>query len=90
LDDGNLGQDRALYEVIKKSMKAEGTFRFLQRMGMANWTLAKKYVAFRPFAWFYQLCKYVSQGVFGLLSGKKMFFKYNHKMSIEELIERME
>lgn len=90
LDDGNLGQDRAPYESIKNSMNKEGGVRYLQRLGVASWPLAQKYVVFRPFAWLYQMIKYLYQGICGLMSGKKIFIKYKHKMSLEEIWKRLE
>ena len=45
-------------ENIRKALKNEGFFKYLQRAGMLNWTLAQKYVVFRPFAWLYQICRF--------------------------------
>lgn len=38
-------------------------FRLLQRQGMVNWKAAKEHEVLRPFAWIYQLCRYVSRGL---------------------------
>lgn len=90
LDDGNFGQDRAPVESIKKSMKRVGIFRHLQQNGIDNWPLAQKYQIFRPFAWFYQLFRYLFSGIIGLLSGRKVFMKEKHIMSLDELWKRLE
>ena len=89
LDDGNFGNDRSSSESVKTSLKKEGTFKYLQRAGLINWSLAQKYAVFRPFAWLYQLCRYVGKGIVGLFTGKKVFMK-GKNISIEELWRRLE
>ncbi|PWJ70835.1 putative nucleotidyltransferase-like protein [Ruminococcaceae bacterium R-25] len=89
MDEGNFGSDRANSEFVKVSMKREGTFKYLQRSGLINWPLAQKYAVFRPFAWLYQLCRYVCKGIVGVFTGKKVFLKGNY-MSVEELWKRLE
>ena len=89
-EDGNFGLDRAPYEVIKKSIKDEGTFKYLQRSGLLNWPLAQKYKFFRPFAWLYQLFRYAFIGLNGLFTGKKVFRNTKQTMSLEELWKRLE
>lgn len=90
LDDGNFGHDRAPVEVIKHSIKNEGFFSYLQREGLENWRLAQKCVLFRPLAWLYQLCRYIFKGIAGYFSGKKLFMKDKHNMSLDELWKRLE
>ncbi len=90
LDDGNFGRARAPSESVLNALKNEGTFKYLQHGGYLNWSLAQKYYIFRPFAWLYQLCSYAYKGIVGLLTGKKVFMKNRHNMSIDELLERLE
>ena len=90
LDDGNFGRDRSPSESIKESIKKEGFIKYLQRSGLVMWPLAQKYAVFRPFAWLYQLCRYACKGITGLFTGKKVFMKNKHNMSLEELWERLE
>lgn len=90
LDDGNLGHERAHLEFVKAAVKKEGSFKYLQSTGMIHWTLAQKYAVFRPFAWLYQLCRYACKGIVGLLTGKKVYMKGKHLMSIEELWKELE
>lgn len=89
-DDGNLGHDRTASEAVKHSLKKEGSFKYLQTAGIANWPLAQKYAVFRPFAWLYQLFRYGGKGITGLFTGKKVFMKNKTNMSLEELWERLE
>lgn len=88
LDDGNFGQDRAPFEIVKKTIK-EGGFKYLQSAGLENWPLAQKHAMFRPFAWLYQLFKYLFTGIACLFAGKKLFMKDKHKMSLEDLFNKL-
>lgn len=90
LDEGNLGHDRALYENVRKSMKKEGVFTVIQSSGIENWHLAQKCVIFRPFAWIYQLGRYICIGIISLFKGKKVFRKEKKNMSLEELWKKLE
>ena len=90
LDEGNFGRDRASSEGVMVSLKNKGTYKYLQRAGMDNWSLAQKYAVFRPFAWLFQLCRYAVKGIVGVLSGKKVFRNSNQQISIEELWRRLE
>ncbi len=89
LDDGNLGQDRPLYEIIRDSMKAEGAYAFLQRVGTEKWPLAKNNF-FRPFAWIYLFCRYICQGIKVLFTDRNLFYKHKHKMRREDLLKQLE
>ena len=90
LDDGNFGCDRAPYESVKKIVKEEGTFKYLQHAGLENWPFAQKHSVARPFAWLYQLVRYLCFGFYSLFTGKKVFRNRKHSLSIEELWERLE
>lgn len=90
LEDGNLGKERAPFESIKKSMKSEGVFRYLQREGLTNWPLAQKCVLFKPFAWLYQFCRYICIGIGSLFTGKKVFRNRKQELSLEKLLKKLE
>lgn len=90
LDDGNFGRDRAPFESVKRSIRKEGFFKYLQRVGMENWVLAQKHVIFRPVAWLYQLCRFAFEGVIGLIKRKKVFGKEKQIIRIEDLLDRLE
>ncbi len=90
LDDGNFGYDRAPSEIINSSIKNEGFFMYLQRSGVLMWPLAQKYAVFRHFAWLYQLFRYAGKGLTSWLAGKKIISNNTHKMSLEELLNRLE
>ena len=88
--DGNFGGERFLFESIKLAIRNEGLFRYLQRAGMENWKSAQKHVVLRPFAWFYQLCRFAYKGTLMLIKGKKVFIKDKHETSLKELRQRLE
>ena len=89
-DVGNFGISRAPADVVRESINNEGVFKFLQRSGMYNWSLAQKYVVFRPFAWLYQLFRYTGLGIKNIISGKKISTTNKQEMSIDELWKRLE
>lgn len=90
LDDGNFGKYRDPSENIKNYIKDEGLFKYLQRVGIDNWSLAKRYAFFRAFAWLYQMCRYAGKGIASLFTEKKVLNDNKYDMSLEELWERLE
>ena len=90
LSDGNFGCERVPYENIRKEIKKEGLFRFLQHTGLTNWSLAQKHAIFRPFAWLYQVFKYAGLGLARLFAGKKVFRNDKQNLQLEELWRRLE
>ena len=89
LSDGNFGHDRAPVENIRKAIKEEGFFKFLQRVGLTNWTLARKCIVFRPFAWLYQICRFACMGILRIISGKKVFKENKKNIKLEDLLDRL-
>lgn len=89
-EDGNFGLSRAPFEKVNFALRDKSVFAYLQRVGLINWSLAQKYSILRPFAWLYQLCRFVIKGIAGLFTGKKVFKKNKLNMSLEELWERLE
>ncbi len=67
IEQGNFGQ--------KKGVKGNAAvnvltirdlptfFVLLQKRGLRTWKILKKYPALKPFAWFYQLCRYARMGL---------------------------
>lgn len=55
--EGEIGEG-----VFSYAGSIRATFRLLQTRGRVNWEAAKKHVFLRPFAWFYQLCRYLYRG----------------------------
>lgn len=49
--------------VLSAAKSIPGFFRALQRRGLYNWSAAKKHRILRPFAWLYQLMRYIGRGL---------------------------
>lgn len=88
-DNGNLGsknknEDHPVEEVIH-NIKREGVFQYLQSAGLNSFPTAQKHAFLRPFAWLYQIGKYLYKGVLGLVRGnsfKKEFNRMDEKRGI--------
>lgn len=68
IDNGNFGRkreskDRTVENIIGRNRSFLGWLKHLQATGVSHWSLAKKYIFFRCFAWLYQLIRYVILGV---------------------------
>lgn len=68
LNSGNFGKKRNLenhsgINTFTYARNPIAFFRLLQERGMANWKLTKKYWLLRPFAWVYQLGRYMYKGL---------------------------
>ena len=68
LESGNFGKNKkdenhtgALILSFHKSPMA--AFSLLQRRGLINWKSVKKHHWLRPFAWLYQLIRYITKGI---------------------------
>lgn len=54
------------------ALRKQGFFRGLQSAGLVNWKATQKHAFLRPFAWVYQLFRYIRKGFAALFSGKKL------------------
>lgn len=50
-------------ETTVSTFKREGLFRYLQRAGEHNWKFYYRHHFLRPFCWFYQIFRYIWQGI---------------------------
>lgn len=67
LKQGNFGRKQPkgynkTISVLNTAKKGPALFRTLQHYGCINWAAAKKYPFLRPFAWLYQICRYLRKG----------------------------
>lgn len=85
LFDGNFGNERYKGEIVKNSFRREGTYKYLQRVGIKNLPLAQKYVFVRPIAWLYQFFRFSINGLIGLIKGEKLFRDDKDIMNLKEL-----
>ncbi|MBR4173107.1 MAG: nucleotidyltransferase family protein [Clostridia bacterium] len=73
LSSGNFGI-KSPYEYrpmqsLTMGIKENGLFKTLQRAGVENCALFKKYRLLRPFAWLYQAARYAKRGIIALFRG---------------------
>ena len=74
--EGNFGyktehEDRLALDA-SRALKEKGFFRGLQYAGMINWKGAQKHAVLRPFAWLYQLFRYMGKGIQYVFRGKRV------------------
>ncbi len=70
IESGNWGRKRGAYArkstaVLISALNATTFFRRLQERGVYNWTLLSKHPWLKPFAWLYQICRYIRKGFSG-------------------------
>ncbi len=68
LQCGNFGNKRnydsdAIHTVLYYTSGPLATIKLLQERGLENWESSKKHVILRPFAWSYQICRYIVRGL---------------------------
>lgn len=67
MDGGNFGKkwDKEQYgvSVISRLATVKSVPHYLQARGCANWKALERYPWLRPFAWLYQLCRYIKLGL---------------------------
>ena len=67
LSCGNFGSKRVndsdiVQHIFSRARSAKATFRLLQERGLTNWKAAQKNILIRPFAWIYQIGRYLQKG----------------------------
>lgn len=74
------GTDDHIARIFSKRLSVVEWFKFLQHNGVTHWRLAK-YPVFKPFAWLYQLLRYVLKGLTrkGAVSSFKSVIKEGKK-----------
>lgn len=61
---GNFGRNLNQKDYTTKSVLNDRiTFKKLQQRGLKNWPAAQKHKFLRPFAWIYQICRYIKKGL---------------------------
>ena len=66
LSAGNFGSKRGSGRkigMVTTQFRRKGTLRYLQQAGMRNWSAYRRHKWLKPFAWFYQICRYGRQGI---------------------------
>lgn len=66
LSSGNFGRKHGNgnnVETVTAAMKSRGVFYYLQLAGECNWKLYHRHHFLKPFCWFYQIFRYIRQGI---------------------------
>lgn len=67
LDRGNFGrktnQEGASVPILNAMSQLTNIPKLLQKHGCINWKALQKYPFLKPFAWLYQLCRYIRKGL---------------------------
>ena len=76
VSSGNFGR-KSPYEYrpmqsLTMGIKKNGLFNSLQKAGLANCDVFEKYRFLRPFAWIYQIFRYMKRGITAILKGEKL------------------
>ena len=70
---GNFGRKNPYVErplrSLTMSFKTDGFFKTLQKAGMETCPIFKKYRVLKPFAWIYQIFRYIKRGLAALFKG---------------------
>lgn len=95
MESGNWGRKRKTHDQksIDTLIEAKNTtafFRYLQQRGTSNWILLQKYPWLKPFAWLYQLCRYIRKGFSGKQPLRSFFWNLKKIKTNESLMERLE
>ena len=56
-----------------QNFKREGFLNYLQQAGIKNWKAARRFRMLRPFAWIYQLFRFLVKGIIRAVTGKSLF-----------------
>ena len=73
LSSGNFDRKRgtgSAVESVTSNIARKGLFRYLQTAGEYNWKAYHKHKWLKPFAWFYQICRYAKKGIQAKRGGK--------------------
>ena len=96
LSCGNFGRKQRADEdsMVSKSFltsarTVKGTFLFLQKRGLINWKAAKKYPFLRPFAWLYQVFRYLKKGLRRKESMEKFKSEYETAQRRDRLFDAL-
>ena len=75
-------------ETVATAFRKMGVFRYLQKAGEHNWKAYKKYRWLRPFCWFYQIFRYIRQGV-RAKRGKDIFQDLDQSKERYEMLKKL-
>lgn len=90
---GNFGNKQAdannAKDVMYMARSPASVFKLLQRRGLQNWQMAQKYCFLRPFAWAYQIHRYIAMFVKHPYSISDLRKQYNDALDKRELFDAL-
>ena len=95
VSSGNFGNKQADESKVSERFLSSartfsGTLRFLQERGMVTWTAAKRHPVLRPFAWVYQLGRYLKKGLKREGNLKNLKQEYTESRKRNELFDALQ
>lgn len=93
LGGGNFGRKRGIsmvaVSILGVMSRLSNIPKFLQTRGCINWKSLKKYPFLRPFAWLYQLCRYIRKLFTGEYSLGQMIRDMRQTGPTQQLMEKL-
>lgn len=92
LSSGNFDRKRgrgSAIETVTSNFARKGLFRYLQTAGEYNWKAYHKHKWLKPFAWAYQICRYIKQGIKAKRSNKQLFDDFDRGSKRAELLKKL-
>ena len=89
---GNFGRkkgDGNKIETVTTFMRREGILRRLQKSGEYNWKAYKKHHWLKPFCWFYQIFRYIRNGVASRRNAAQIKTNINASKERTELLNKL-
>ncbi|MBO4697311.1 MAG: nucleotidyltransferase family protein [Lachnospiraceae bacterium] len=87
---GNFGKNLDFKDKSTMTVLHEGiSFKKLQQRGLKNWPAAKKHKILRPFAWIYQICRYIRKGLKRDKSSAGFVANYKEHRKQKQLFEKL-
>jgi len=83
-----VGDNNHTIGILSKRRSVAQWFKFLQHNGMVHWKLAK-YPVFRPFAWLYQIIRYLGKGIARKQSFSSLKYEFKESRRRTELFEAL-
>lgn len=75
-ESGNFGRKKPYVyrplDSLTQNVRQKGLFKFLQTAGLQNWNACQKHKFLRPFAWIYQIFRFIKRGFAALFRGENL------------------
>ncbi len=88
--DGNFGREKPVTEDAIRQLKNKNKIGYLQKAGLRNWKAANKYLVLRPFAWLYQIWRYIRKGTRALMNSKDAMKGFKTSAEKADILRRLE